>query len=637
MSAKKNIFFLLIFLPLLVISFVYSNSLYNGIISAKQLWFYGAMAVLMLGTVASLVFTKPSASFALNKIDKFVLIFFGYLVLRTITTPQVPLLHNGRFINYSLCVVLYFVIKYFIARTTKPENNQLYLSSPIRISFPDILIFFLILSGLAQAVWGLLQLYDIFPGFSSYFKITGSFYNPAPYALYLAIIFPLALGNILFRDIQKKNVLSLLNYYFSLGTLIAILVVLPATMIRAAWIGAVAGSIVVLNYKYRFMEALKHMLNTRIHKILVLVAAIAIITLTVSGLFYLKKESTTGKLFIWEVTLNKAIDKPVFGYGVGRFEAEYNNWQADYFRSNPEEMDKTKGMAAGTTKYAFNEYLEILVEQGIPGLVLFILLIVESLRSSPKENRLFSTVMPAFITLLVCAFISFPFYSLPSFILFFILLGVLSSQIKKERVADADAHSNVFLSPKIIIGAVVIILIPIAVYSFILAGSQYKAYRSWYNASFSYQMEDYAKTDSCLSTIYTPLQYTGAFLQYYGKALNQDKKFTQSIQLLSKAKALTTDDVLFTTLGDNYIGLKKYIEAEKAYKQALFMAPNKLYPRYKLANYYYMTGQKTAALAMAQNIINRKIKVESKATDEMVQAMKELIHRINTEGKNTIK
>jgi O-antigen polymerase len=635
MIDKKHIFYLLILLPLLVIPFVYSNDLYNGIISAKQLWFYGTIALLIVGAVISLVFTRPTASFVLNQIDMLVLIFYGYLVLRTVTTPQIPILHNSRFINYSLCVVLYFVIKYFIARTSKSETDQSHLSSPISIDFPNSLVFILILSGLGQAVWGLLQLYDIVPGFSSYFKITGSFYNPAPYALYLAVIFQLALGNILFRSIHKKGVFSLLNYYFSIVTLTAILVVLPATMIRAAWIGAVAGSIVMLNYKYRFIEAIKQILNTRTQKFLVFVAAIAIITVTISGLFYLKKDSANGKLFIWEVTLNKAVDKPLFGYGVGRFEAEYNNWQADYFKSNPEQIDKIKGMAAGNTRYAFNEYLEILAEQGIIGLVLFVILIIATIRSLQKENRLSETVMPAFISLLVCACISFPFYSLPSFILFFILLGVHSSQIKKEPVADINTKA--FFTPKILTGAVVVVLIPVAAYSFLMAASQYKAYRIWYNASFSYQMEDYAGADNSLSTIYTPLQYTGAFLQYYGKALNQDKKFNPSIQLLNKAKMLTTDDVLFTTMGDSYNGLKAHIEAEKAYKQAMFMAPNKLYPRYKLANYYYLTGQKTKALVVAKNIINRKMKVESRATDEMVQAMKELINQINDQKKNTIK
>lgn len=635
MSAKKNIFYLLLLLPLLVIPFVYSNNLYNGIISAKQLWFYGAMAVVMLGTVASLVFTKSSDSFALNSIDRLVLIFYSYLALRTITTPQISLLHNSRFINYTLCFILYFVIKLFIARTTKPESDQTNLTSRNSIDFSGILVFVLILSGLGQAVWGLLQLYGIISGFSTYFKITGSFYNPAPFALYLAVIFPLALGNILFRDKQNKNIVSLLNYYASIATFTAILLVLPATMIRAAWIAAIVGSIVVLNYKYGFIEIIKRILNTRIQKIVVFVAALATITVTVSGLFYLKKESTTGKLFIWEVTLNKAMEKPLFGYGVGRFEAEYNNWQADYFKSHPSDMDTAKGMAVGSTKYAFNEFLEILAEQGMIGLILFIALIVFTIKSFPKEHRLSETVIPAFVALLVCAFISFPLYSLPTFILFFILLAVLSSQIKRNQLKQNTAKA--FLMNKTIIVLATVLLIPLTIVLFLFAYNQSKAYSIWHGASYLYQMEEYSMTDSCLSTIYAPLQHSGTFLQYYGKVLNQDKKFNQSIQLLNKAKLLTSDDVLYTTLGDNYMGLKKYIEAEKAYKQALFTAPNKLYPRYKLANYYDRTGQKTAALAMAQNIINRKMKVESRATDEMVLAMKELINRINTTKRDTIK
>ena len=107
--------------------------------------------------------------------------------------------------------------------------------------------------------------------------------------------------------------------------------------------------------------------------------------------------------------------------------------------------------------------------------------------------------------------------------------------------------------------------------------------------------------------------------------------------MLDKAKVLTSDDVLFTTMGDSYSGLKEYAETERAYKQALFMAPNKLYPRYKLANYYYLTGQKTTALVVAKTIINRKMKVESTATDEMVLAMTKLINRIDAPKKNTTK
>lgn len=73
-----------------------------------------------------------------------------------------------------------------------------------------------------------------------------------------------------------------------------------------------------------------------------------------------------------EVTLGKIAERPFFGQGIGRFEAECNNWQADYFKHHLREMDGPKGLAAGNTKYCFNEYLEIGSETGITGLLLLL-------------------------------------------------------------------------------------------------------------------------------------------------------------------------------------------------------------------------------------------------------------------------
>jgi hypothetical protein len=47
---------------------------------------------------------------------------------------------------------------------------------------------------------------------------------------------------------------------------------------------------------------------------------------------------------------------------LGRFAADYNNWQAAYFLTNLEEMDLPRGQYAGNTSFCFNEYLEIASE-----------------------------------------------------------------------------------------------------------------------------------------------------------------------------------------------------------------------------------------------------------------------------------
>jgi tetratricopeptide (TPR) repeat protein len=128
-----------------------------------------------------------------------------------------------------------------------------------------------------------------------------------------------------------------------------------------------------------------------------------------------------------------------------------------------------------------------------------------------------------------------------------------------------------------------------------------------------------------------PLQYTGTYLQYYGKTLNSDKRYAQGIEILECASHLTSDDILYTTLGDSYKSLKRYSEAENAYQYASFMAPHKLYPNYLLANLYTETGQKEMALKTANQVLDKSIKVESTATEEIKHKMQELILRLNNQ------
>ncbi|WP_162633101.1 hypothetical protein [Echinicola strongylocentroti] len=54
----------------------------------------------------------------------------------------------------------------------------------------------LVLGGLAQVIYGELQLYGIYPSLHSGFPVTGSFFNPGPYSGYLSVVFPVAFGGI---------------------------------------------------------------------------------------------------------------------------------------------------------------------------------------------------------------------------------------------------------------------------------------------------------------------------------------------------------------------------------------------------------------------------------------------------------
>jgi tetratricopeptide (TPR) repeat protein len=160
---------------------------------------------------------------------------------------------------------------------------------------------------------------------------------------------------------------------------------------------------------------------------------------------------------------------------------------------------------------------------------------------------------------------------------------------------------------------------------------QYKTYNTWNEAVTFYQTGSYEEACKSFSEVYIPLQYTGSYLQYYGKALNMNEEYPRSIEMLEHAAHFTSDEILYTTLGDTYKALKRYSEAEEAYKHAIFMVPHKLYPIYLLANLYGETWQKEKALGTAEEVLNKKNKVESTASEEIRQAMKELIRKLKNQ------
>lgn len=66
-------------------------------------------------------------------------------------------------------------------------------------------------------------------------------------------------------------------------------------------------------------------------------------------------------------------DNPVTGYGSGGFLANYMNYQAEYFARD---TDNKYAMLAGDVKHPFNEYILLVVNYGLIGFLLFLLLFI---------------------------------------------------------------------------------------------------------------------------------------------------------------------------------------------------------------------------------------------------------------------
>jgi O-antigen polymerase len=183
--------------------------------------------------------------------------------------------------------------------------------------------------GLFQAVYGNLQLYGVFPSWHTGFSLSGSFFNPGPYAGYLVSALPVALGFWLFwnrlgfESGQESGSLFRRKLFVGAGFIsaAAILLVLPATQSRAALLAAAAGSGYLVFRRYGGAEFLSGHLNTLAKKGIAFSVAAVILAGSMAAIYSLKKDSTDGRILIWKFTALIIQEQPVFGLGFDRFRA----------------------------------------------------------------------------------------------------------------------------------------------------------------------------------------------------------------------------------------------------------------------------------------------------------------------------
>ena len=226
---------------------------------------------------------------------------------------------------------------------------------------------------------------------------------------------------------ENDSIYTAIFYFLSFISIIAILLVLPATMSRASWLAAITGSLVIIIGKYR--SSLINLRSSFLIKISAIILVLCLSLAIFAGMYYLKKKSADGRLLMWKVSLI-AVAKNPLGVGLGHFPGTYGDSQAAYFASG--KASEIEKYVAGNPEYGFNEYLQIAIESGIIGLFLFIGVIVCALRELIRSKNW--GVMGSLVALLVFAFFSYPFSVLPFQIILVFLLAMSDIKIKNEEL-----------------------------------------------------------------------------------------------------------------------------------------------------------------------------------------------------------
>ena len=477
-----------------------------------------------------------------------------------------------------------------------------------------ILVFFLV-AVLMQALLGLLQLYGLARSHHSLYKITGTFFNPGPFSGFLAVGVPLALAFSL--DMTLPRWVRLLG----MTALATAVIVLPATMSRAAWIAAVVGCLPVWWKKLSAVScqlSASKIVSSIGGRIAVVSSIVLLMMALLSGAYFLKKDSADGRRVIWYASMEAVKERPIFGAGYGRFAAVYGDAQATYFLEK--ERPANQVMVADSPEFAFNEYVQIAVELGFVGLALFLLL-TGSCFTNP---RTLTTNHYALIAILVFAAFSYPFSVLPLCIVFVFLLALSAPSSRKLTVSI----------PVWMKAVVVALCWGITAYSAIQILPKRAAYREWSSLQKLYQLTAYNVVAKDYAELYPKLRHEKNFLFEYGQCLSKTEQYAESNRIFEEYLHYGSDPMVYNCMGNNFKGMSEYDQAESMYIRASQIVPNRHYPLYLLMKLYQEMEEEgkngeaeKKAKAMAELLLKKPVKVLSTAIREMHEGAKKVINQ----------
>ena len=400
-----------------------------------------------------------------------------------------------------------------------------------------ILVIIADIIALCESTAGLLQLMGAQPSGHAGFVMTGSFANPGPYGGLMAILLAI-LGVYVLQNRNADKWYDKALVILSSVSCAMCVIVLPASMSRAAWL---ALGVAALVFGFKELNLADWM---RMH-IPVAVVASVMVVIAMTGIFFLKKDSAIGRLHIWHMELRAIAEEPWTGHGAGTVLGVYGDTQAEYFAEKERSTVITK--VAGCPEYAFNEYLKIGVEHGIPAMLATVVILLSLIMVLLRSHSPFAYGLIAFG---VFAFFSYPLEAI-------------------DIKFDAE--------------------------------------RKWENIRYLSGMELYEDAVEELAPLYEDLKENYRYLYDYGYALHKCKRYRESIVILTEGAEISSDPMFYNIMGRNYEALCMYEDAESAYMYAHHMVPQRLYPLTLLMRMNVRLGNNEEALRYGGIIASKPV------------------------------
>jgi O-antigen ligase len=374
---------------LLLIVFLTPLSLNLEDLELGGIGFYFPTEPLLFGVLLLFILKAVRGDFLDSKIyshpiSKFIYIYLGWIFITSLSS-ELPLV-SFKFLLAKLWFIVpaYFIATYLFRRT---KNIQLFHSAYL-ISLCIVVIYTLY----NHAQFG-------FDKESGHWVMTPFYKDHTVYGAALALLFPIALG----KSLQSSITFGRRSLFITATVILAFGLIFSYT--RAAWVSLVAGAVVyfflwlriklnillvafgvivvfILSFQHEIIQSLERNDSESSSSLTEHVESISNVSSDASNLERLNR---------WYCAIDMWKERPVVGWGPGVYQFAYAPFQRSAFNT----IISTNSADQGN---AHSEYLGPLSEQGLPGMILMLVLVY---MVSALAFRLYFTVQEKSLRLVV--------------------------------------------------------------------------------------------------------------------------------------------------------------------------------------------------------------------------------------------
>jgi tetratricopeptide (TPR) repeat protein len=347
-------------------------------------------------------------------------------------------------------------------------------------------------------------------------------------------------------------------------------------------------------------------------------------------LYYCKYDSSIGRIHIYSISFQIFKDNWLTGIGIGKFKAVFNEYQAAYFIHH--DINSKRALLADNTFYAFDDYLQWVVEAGVLGLILLAVFIswllkrISRLLKRNDNNAIVKGVIAGVISLSVSALFSYPFQILPIQFTAIIFIGIIlffpDRPVSKNR------------KDRILADVMRIIFIPFSVFFFYQGIFQLRS-MNWENRAFHLYMTGKKAYALKLYRELAISHYAYGYYKYlYAEQCYYMNQLERADSVLNEAQKTYVANQVYSLKARIFSEKGNLKEAEKSYLKAIYMVPNRMTSRYEIVNFYLENKDTINALRWANSIREMPVKVSSEKTDKILFRINEIIKELEEKNRS---